>query len=280
MTQNIPYCLSTVAAESIETIGELAGGNAWFQLYCPRDKTIRDDLIARAKAARYSTLVVTADVPAPSTRERQRRAGLSMPPKMNAKTVARMLARPAWLAATLQRGRPKFKTLEKYATTSQLQQLSSFVSQQLGGSLDWDYLDEIRNLWSGPLVLKGVLSVQDAKRAVAAGVDGIWVSNHGGRQIDGVAASIDRLPDIAEAVSGRSHILFDSGVRTGLDVVRALRMGADFVFAGRPFLFGVCALGKPGAQHTFQMLRDDLKNNMIQLGCETLSQISEIEIQY
>lgn len=277
--QNIPYCLSTVAAESIEVIGELAGKNAWFQLYCPKDATIRDDLISRAADAGFSTLVVTADVPTASSRERQRRAGLSMPPKMDARTILRILSRPAWLLATLQRGRPKFRSLEKYASTSQMQELSKFVGTQFAGSLDWECLAEIRKLWKGPLILKGILSVSDAKLAVKAGIDGVWVSNHGGRQMDAAPASIDCLPRIVDAVSGKSQILFDGGIRTGLDVVRAIRLGADFVFAGRPFLYGVCALGETGAQHTFGLLRDDLQNNMIQLGCKSYADIVDLELQ-
>jgi len=154
---NIPYCLSTVAGESIETIGSLAGGNGWFQLYSPQRRDVRDDLIKRAKEAGFTTLVVTVDVPVPSMRERQRRAGLTMPPTMNARTLYRVFTRPHWLLETLKRGSPKFLTLEKYASTADMRSVATFVGSQLAGALDWEYLKEIRDQWDGPLVLKGIL---------------------------------------------------------------------------------------------------------------------------
>jgi len=275
---NIPYCLSTVAGESIETIGSLAGGNGWFQLYSPQRRDVRDDLIKRAKEAGFTTLVVTVDVPVPSMRERQRRAGLTMPPTMNARTLYRVFTRPHWLLETLKRGSPKFLTLEKYASTADMRSVATFVGSQLAGALDWEYLKEIRDQWDGPLVLKGILSVEDAKKSVSAGADGVWVSNHGGRQFDGAPAAIECLAEIVDAVGSDAKILFDSGIRGGVDIIRALRLGADFVFMGRPFVYGVCALGKNGGEHVYSLFSTDLTNNMIQLGCDNLDQILDLEI--
>ena len=274
----IPYCLSTVAGDCPEDVGPLAKGNGWFQLYAVRDKKMRDDILKRAKDSGFSALVVTVDVPVPSMRERQRRAGLDMPPVMNAKTIYRVMMRPKWALHTLMRGGPRFLTLEKYAKSSKFGDMAEFVGGQLGDMLDWEYLKEIRAQWDGPIILKGILSVEDAKLAVANGMDGVWVSNHGGRQLDGAPSSIEALPKIVDAMNGKTKILFDSGVRGGLDIVRALRLGADFVFAGRPFIYAVCAMGNKGAEHAHTIFSADLKNNMHQLGCRSLSDIQNVEV--
>lgn len=273
----IPYCLSTVAGDCPEAVGPLAKGNAWFQLYAVSDKKIRDDILTRAKASGFSALVVTIDVPVPSMRERQRRARLEMPPIMDIKTAYQVATRPSWALHTLMRGMPNFLTLLPYSESKKLADVGAFVGDQLGDMLDWEYLKEVRAQWDGPLILKGILSVEDAKLALKNGVDGIWVSNHGGRQLDGAPSSIEVLPGIVDAMNGKTKILFDSGVRGGLDIVRALRLGADFVFAGRPFIYAVCAMGEKGAEHAHTIFSADLKNNMHQLGCRSLSDIQNVE---
>ena len=158
-----------------------------------------------------------------------------------------------------------------------MQNQSAFFEQELGGTLDWSYFGEVRKGWDGPLVLKGILSPEDAKRAVNHGADGVWVSNHGGRQFDGAPAAINCLARIKNAVGDQAKVLFDSGIRSGVDIVRALREGADFTFAGRPFVYGVSALGEPGAAHTADLLIADLKNAMTQLGCRDLQEIAPVE---
>ena len=156
-----------------------------------------------------------------------------------------------------------------------MRDMLTFIGQELGGSLDWDYLSAVRQEWDGPLVLKGILTSAEAERAVEIGFDGIMVSNHGGRQFDGAPAAIDALPAIAHAVGTRTKVLFDSGVRGGLDIARALALGADFVLLGRAFMYGVAALGRRGGDHVAQLLEADLINNMIQLGCATTAQLRE-----
>ena len=278
----IPHCLSTVASDTPENCGPVSQGYGWFQLYPPRREDIRADLLKRAKDSGYSTLVVTADVPAPSMRERQRRAGMSIPPKITPLILCRILARPKWALATLKRGRPTFATMEQYMKGydgRSLDGIVEFVVKELGGVLDWEYLEAVRDIWDGPLVLKGILSVEDAKEAVKAGVDGVWVSNHGGRQLEAAPASIDVLPDIAAAVGRKTKIIFDSGVRSGGDVLKAIALGADFVFVGRPFMYGVCALAVKGGDHVYEMLTADIINNMHQLGIERPEQMRDIEVR-
>lgn len=273
----IPYCLSTVATQAPETVGPLVGEMGWFQLYCPRIGEVTSDLLRRVKDTGFTTLVVTADVPAGSRRERAARAGFSVPPRITPYMVFDSLRKPRWTIRTLRRGFPKCLTMEKYAGVSDMVGLSNFVRSRLGGTLSWDYLKEIRDEWTGPLTLKGILHPEDAEEAIAIGVDGIHVSNHGARQFDAAPAAIDALPAVVQQVNGRARILFDSGVRTGLDVIRALSLGAEMVFLGRAFIYGVAALGEYGADHTIEILMAEMKADMHQLGCATLANIPRQE---
>ena len=270
-----PYSLSTAATEAPETIGPLVDGMGWFQLYPPRRAEIRRDLLIRARDAGFTTLLVTIDVPIASRRERQVHAGVSVPPKISPLMLYRCAVRPAWTLATLRAGRPRFRGLEKYLDGRNMQQMLSFIGEELGGSFGWDYLQAVRDEWDGPMVIKGVLDVAQAERAVTLGLEGVMVSNHGGRQFDGAPAAISVLPGIARAVGDRAKILFDSGVRGGLDIARALALGADFVMLGRAFMFGVAALGRRGGDHAAEILIQDLKNNMTQLGCATLAELAD-----
>ncbi len=275
--KNIPYCLSTVGCETPEDVGKAANGNAWFQLYTFADWAINTDLLKRAADAGFSTLVITVDVPIPSMRERQRRAGLRVPPKITPGFLLEVMKRPAWALATLKRGKPAFRMLEKYASSNDMQQLTKFIAQQrVGGVYKWPDIAKFREIWKGPIVIKGLLDADDAAKAVEHGMEGIVVSNHGGRQFDGAPASIAVLPEIVERVKGRTSVLFDSGVRTGLDVLRALALGADFVLAGRPFLYGVGAMGEKGGDHAVDILKADLENNMIQLGAKSVSDLKAL----
>lgn len=270
---HIPYTLSTLAGETPETVGPCAGEMGWFQLYPPRDRQIREDLLTRVRDHGFRVMVVTADVPMPSRRESMARAGLKMPPVITPHFIFQAALCPAWTVATLQAGLPRLKTMEKYANSTQLSDLLPFVAQNIGGSLSWDYLKEVRDLWKGPLVVKGLLHPADAEQAIAIGVDGIQVSNHGARQFNGTPAAIDALPAIVAAVKGRVAVLFDSGVRSGLDIMRALALGADFVLLGRAFQYGVAALGQAGGDLVTEILMADLKNNMSQTGCASLTEI-------
>lgn len=271
----IPYSLSTVATETPETVGARAGDMGWFQLYPPRDRHIRKDLLERAANAGFTTLLVTADVPASSQRERQKRAEVSVPPRKTLMTYWRAAIRPQWAIETLIHGEPRFRMLESYANSTNMQELAQFVGHNFGGTLSWDYLAEVRDLWPGKVVVKGILDVGDARHCVEAGVDGIVVSNHGARQFDGAPASIEVLPAIADAVGNDLAILFDSGIRGGLDILRALALGADFVLLGRAFIFSVAALGEDGGDHAIELLMSDLRSCLGNLGCTDLADLPQ-----
>ena len=277
----IPYTLSTVAGASIEQVAAVNDRTSWFQLYAPNDPEIMVDLLSRAKKAGMKTLIVTADVPGPSRREEMRYAGAPIgsrnPMAITPRVFWQSLLHPTWALSVLAHGgKFRFRNLEPYAEASALRNISEFIGSQLNGSLTWDYLKDIRAEWDGPLLVKGLLNMQDVEQAIKAGVDGLVISNHGGRQLDAVPASVDMLKTIRAAVGSEFPLAFDSGVRSGLDVARALACGADFVMSGRSFLFGMAAMGRPGAAHVIDIFRDELENTMMQCGARTLAELKEM----
>jgi len=274
----IPFTLSTVATETPESVGPLVGEMGWFQLYPPRDFEMAQSLLKRAKDSGFHTLVVTADVPMASKRERTKRAGLAMPPKITPRMIWQGITHPVWSWQTLKHGLPRLRTVEHYTNNNDMKFVSGFVGNRLGGTLDWDYCRALKDIWEGPVILKGILHPDDAAKAIEVGLDGIGVSNHGGRQFNGGPAAIDALPAIVKRVEGRVPIIFDSGVRTGLDVMRALYLGADFVMLGRAFVAAVAAIGRYGGDHAAHILIDDLKNNMVQLGAADLEELRAAEL--
>lgn len=276
----IPYTLSTVATETPETVGEHIGDMGWFQLYPPKDMDIRKSLLQRTKDAGFHTLIVTADVPMASRRERTKRAGLKMPPSITPKMIWEGITHPTWTISTLRNGLPRLRGIEHYTNNNDMKFVSGFVGNRLGGTLDWDYCKELKDAWDGPVILKGILHPEDAAKAVEVGIDGIGVSNHGGRQFNGAPAAIEALPAIVKEVGGKVPIIFDSGIRTGLDAMRALYLGADFVLCGRAFVYGVAAIGKYGGDHAAHILMEDLKNNMVQVGAANLAELREADLAY
>ena len=240
------------------------------------------DLLARAKKAGFTTLVLTADVPGPSRREDMRLAGAPIgsrnPMSITPRVFWQCITHPAWSFAVLANGgKFRFKNLEPYSSASALENITDYIGSQLNGSLTWDYLDEIRKVWKGPMVLKGLLHDEDIDRAVGAGMDGLVLSNHGGRQLDAVPPSIHRLSDIRARLGDDYTLMVDSGVRSGLDIARAVACGADFVLLGRAFMFGVAALGSQGGNHVVSVLRDELENTMVQLGIENLTELRKVQ---
>ncbi|MCY4067588.1 MAG: alpha-hydroxy acid oxidase [Acidimicrobiaceae bacterium] len=271
----IPYVASTVNSADVSETGPRAGGMGWFQLYPPRDTSVRDDLIERARRAGFGVLVVTADVPWPARRERQTRQRISMPPRVTPRHVGHAALRPAWTWGLLRNGLPRFRTLAPYVDTSTLRDLAGFVGANLGGTLNWAYLAETRRRWPGPLVVKGILDAEDAQRCADTGADAVVVSNHGGRQFDAAPAAVEALGPVLERVGDTMPVLFDGGVRSGLDVARALALGASFVFAGRSFMYGLGALGTGGAEFVARLFEQQLTAAMHQLGCERLDELRE-----
>ncbi len=273
----IPYTLSTVATETPETVGERVGEMGWFQLYPPKEKQLRKLFLERAAKNGFHTLVVTADVPTPSRRERTKRAGMQMPPKITPQFIWQGITHPVWSYYTLKRGLPNLRMIADYSEFGDMMSVGKFSRDRLGGNLSWEICQELREEWKGTILLKGILHPEDALKAIHIGFDGIVVSNHGGRQFDGAPASIEVLPSIVEAVNGKTAILFDSGVRSGLDILRALKLGADFVLLGRAFMYGIAALGKYGGDHVVEILSDQLKNNMVQLGVESINALKSLK---
>ncbi len=263
--KRIPYGLSTVATRLPEEIGPLAGERGWFQLYPPGDPGIRADLLRRAKDAGFGVLVLTVDVPAPSRRERQRRADLAIPPKKTPRMIWQAAIRPRWSLGTLRTGIPRLRLMEEYLRLDGNAPSTAHAGYLLRTNPDWDYVKALRDGWDGLLVLKGILRPEDAVQARAAGADAVWVSNHAGRQFDGCPASIDMLPAIRAAVPGLP-LIADGGVEGGLDILRMIARGADFVMLGRAWHYALAALGPQGAAHLDHILRDDLIANLHQLG--------------
>ena len=269
----IPYCLSTVASQSPEDLAPHLGKNAWFQMYPPRVPEIRADMLRRARASGFSSLILTVDVPVASRRERQTRSGLTNPPRLTPRLLAQSAVRPAWSMAMARHGMPRMRMLDKYVSgTTQNLSSTAHVGYLLRTSPDWDYVNWLRDAWDGPFIVKGVLRPEDAARLDRLGSDAIWVSNHAGRQFDAAPAAIDMLPSIRAVTS--LPIIFDSGIETGLDIVRALALGADFVMLGRGFHFALAALGPKGIDHLIDILTKDLLANMGQLGARSLKDLS------
>ena len=269
---NIPFILSTVTTTSIERISELTQGKAWFQLYHPTENRLRDDIINRAAAAECPVLVILCDVPTFGFRPRDIRNGLAMPPKMSLNNIIQVLGKPHWSLETLKYGQPSFATLKPYMPKGlDLKQLGKFMDQTFSGRLNEEKIKPIRDMWKGKLVLKGVASEYDTEEAIRLGLDGIIVSNHGGRQLDAGQSTIKPLSTIAEKYGNKITVMMDSGIRTGPDVARAMASGAEFTFMGRSFMYGVSALGKNGGNHTISLLKTELQQIMEQLCCEKTS---------
>ena len=273
---NIPFVLSTVTTASIESISEITEGRAWFQLYHPAEERVTKDLLKRAEAAHCPVLVILADVPSFGYRPRDIRNGLSMPPKMTVSNILSAMKRPHWALNTLINGQPSFEILKPYMQKNlNLNQLAKFMDATFSGRLNEDKIKRIRDLWKGKLVLKGAESIHDVEKAYQLGLDGVIISNHGGRQVDVGQATIESLNTIVPLYKDKIKVMMDSGIRGGADVARVMASGADFSFMGRTFMYGVSALGKKGGNHTISMLKTQLTQVMEQMSCAEVNDLTK-----
>jgi len=271
---NIPFILSTVSTSSIERISEITEGKFWFQLYHPAEDKLTNDLIIRTHDSGCKVLVILCDVPTFGYRPKDIKNGLSMPPKMNLNNFFQIFSKPHWAVETIKYGQPSFETLKPYMPKGlNLKRLGGFMNQTFDGRLNEEKIKKIRDNWKGKLVLKGVSSEFDVKQSIRLGIDGIIISNHGGRQLDAGPSSIKVLEKIAPKYGDKIEIMMDSGIRSGADISRTLATGAKFTFLGRSFMYGVCALGKKGGDQTIHILKTELNQIMEQLCCEKISDL-------
>jgi (S)-mandelate dehydrogenase len=263
----IPYTLATPATATIEEIADKAGGRLWFQLYLLKNREFRSRLVRRAKAAGYEALLVTVDLTTGGKRERDLRNDFTAPFKPNWRNSRDMVFKPAWLLDIARHGVPQMKNLEGMVQGSpRLADVAASVGRELDASFDWDDLKALRDAWPRKLLLKGIVRPDDALRAAAAGCDGIVVSNHGGRQLDGAIATLDALPAVARAAGKKLTILLDGGVRRGVDLLKARALGAQGVLTGRATLFGVMAGGEAGAARAIEILAGEYERAMMLCG--------------
>ncbi|RAU33327.1 alpha-hydroxy-acid oxidizing protein [Pseudomonas sp. RIT411] len=267
---DIPFILSTAANASIEEVADQVGGDLWFQLYVVHP-TLADQLVARALAAGYRTLVLTTDVAVNGKRERDLRSGFGLPFKYSPRVILDGMLHPRWSWRLLTGGMPQmanFASREAYDVELQ----AALLSRKMDASFDWNALQRLRQRWPHRLLVKGVLHPEDAARCIELGADGVILSNHGGRQLDASCSPLATLPDIAQAHPGK--VLVDSGFRRGSDVVKALALGASGVLIGRPLLYGLAAAGEKGASAVLDIFQDEMNRTLANLGCASVEGLS------
>ena len=273
---NIPFILSTVSTSNIEKISKITEGKAWFQLYHPAEDSITRNILQRAEDSGIKNLVILADVPTFGYRNREIINGLSLPPKLTLSNFKSILSKPSWLINTILKGKPSFETLKPYMSKNlSLKQLGKFMDATFSGALNGEKISRLRDLWKGNLIIKGVESLEDITVSEKLGLDGVIISNHGGRQIDIGESTVNSLKRIKSSYNGKMKIMMDSGIREGTDIARVLACGAEFTFLGRTFMYSVSALGKRGGDHCILMLKRQLNQIMEQLSCESITDLNK-----
>lgn len=271
----IPFTLSTMSICSIEDVASVTEKPFWFQLYVMKDRDFIAGLIDRAKAAKCSALILTLDLQILGQRHKDLRNGLSAPPKFTLKHIWQMATCPRWCLGMLQTRRRTFRNIAGHAKgVTDLSSLSAWTAEQFDPKLNWQDVEWIKKRWGGPLILKGILDAEDAHMAAATGADAIIVSNHGGRQLDGAPSSISVLPEIVDAVGDRIEVHFDGGIRSGQDVLKALALGAKGTYIGRPFLYGLGAMGKKGVSLVLDIIARELDTTMALCGKRQVSELT------
>ena len=280
---NVPYTLGLLSGIDIERAAEIAPDVLWLQLYrfSKNDHKIGLDLVRRAEAANVNVLVLTIDTPTRTTRPREVKSGIMNPFKLTTRLKLDAMRSPHWMQSLVRNGIPKFTSLAPYMEPGvSIAEAAAFIRRESGGAFTWDEIARYRDKWKKPLMLKGIMHPEDAMRAVELGIDGLFVTNHGGRQIDALPAPIDVLPVVADAVGGKAELVYDSGVRSGVDAARAVALGADAAFAGKAFLWSLGALGEKGPAHLIDVLIDDVSATLGQLGCRNVDELRQIAVRH
>jgi L-lactate dehydrogenase (cytochrome) len=270
----VPWSLSTMGTRSIEDVAAVSDGDKWFQIYTWRDRGLVEELVGRAKAAGYTTVWLTVDTAVLGRRERDVRRGMTLPPKIGLGTLFDGAIHPSWTLDFLRNEPITFANVAgRDDDGSTAVTLADHVKRQFDQALSWDDLDWLRSFWDGPIVLKGIQTVADAKQAVALGVDGIGLSNHGGRQLDDAPAPIELVEPVRQEIGDAATIICDGGVRRGSDIVKAIALGADAVAMGRPYFYALGAAGERGVDHLLEFMRDGLERTMSLTGCRSIAEI-------
>ncbi len=279
----VPYTLGLLSGITLDQAVKLAPDVLWFQLYrfARNDHAIGFDLAKRADAAGVHVLMLTIDTPIRTTRTREVKSGIVTPFRLTARMQLDALSSPHWTRAMIRNGIPRFVNLVPYMSgATDIVAATSFMQREGGGAFTWEEVARYRDKWKKPLLVKGVLHPEDAEKAAALGLDGIVVSNHGGRQIDALPAPIDTLPAIAASVGKKMTIIYDSGVRSGVDVARAIALGADACLAGKAFLWSLGALGEKGPAHLIRLFIDELRATLGQLGCPAVGDLRNVAVRH
>ncbi len=265
---NIPYVLSTMSTTPLETIAELAPDVGWFQLYVPREHDVMQDMIKRVDNAGFNALVITVDLPIGAKRDKELKNGLILPFRLTPRLFKQAICRPTWSLLTLRYGIPNFVNLAPYGKVENINHLGEFLTHFFTSGVTPERIREIRSLWQGPLIIKGPLRSADLEQCHALGVDGVIISNHAGRQLDAAPSSIKALSQLPQHLHNKLTVIIDSGIRAGLDVIRAKALGARAAFSGRSFLYAMAAVGSDGGRQVIEIYRDEIKRSLQQLGCK------------
>jgi L-lactate dehydrogenase (cytochrome) len=269
----VPFCLSTVSICSIEDVRNATRAPFWFQLYVMKDRGYTAELVDRAAAAGCPALMMTVDIPVGALRRRDPRNGLSVPPRVTLRNVFDVARKPRWLWSMLRTPRRGFGNMAEAVRRTGGMPFAQFVQSQFDASVTWKDLERYRAQWKGKLIVKGIMDAEDARQAVALGADALVVSNHGGRQLDGAPSSISMLPEVLDAVAGRAEVMLDSGVRSGMDILKARALGARAVLAGRAWLYGLGAMGQQGVATALQLMSRELQVSLALTGCNDVNDL-------
>ena len=266
------YCLSTLGSTSVEAISDYTSGPKWFQVYVWKDRALVEAVLERAKKAGYTGVILTVDVPVAGNRERDLVNQFTVPPKITPSTILQMLEKPGYLYDML--STPKITPANFKQTDPSGESIVASLNRQFDQAVTWEDAKWMKEVWGGPFAIKGIARADDARRCVDIGADAVWVSNHGGRQLDTSAATIDLLEDVVAAVGHQAEVILDGGVRRGTDIIKAIALGARAVAVGRPYLYGLAAGGEAGVARALELLRTSLRRDMALTGVSRLDELT------